>query len=80
MDIAKVLKNGRSEVIRLSENRRLGSKEAYVKKSGDIVMIVPKKMTWKVFMQGLGGFSADFMNEHPAELPLNHRKFKCAIF
>jgi antitoxin VapB len=67
--------NGRNEAVPLPKNCRFGSNEAYVKKVAKIVLLVPKDKTWGVFILGLDGFSADFMNERPAELPRNRRRF-----
>jgi antitoxin VapB len=74
METAKIFMNGRSEAVRLPKSCRFGSDEIYVKKVGSIVLLVPKDKTWEVFMQSLDGFSADFMNPRPLELPQNRRR------
>jgi antitoxin VapB len=74
METAKIFMNGRSEAVRLPKNCRFGADEVYVKKVGSIVLLVPKDKTWEVFMQGLDGFSADFMKSRSLELPQNRRR------
>jgi antitoxin VapB len=63
METAKVFMNGRSEAVRLPKNCRFGSNEVYVKRVGDLVLLIPKEKTWQVFMQSLDGFSQDFLAE-----------------
>lgn len=67
METAKVFMNGRSQAVRLPKDCRFGDKEVYIKKVGDMVLLVPKGRTWEVFMAGLTGFSADFTGHRPNE-------------
>lgn len=69
MESAKLFMNGRSEAVRLPKNYRFGSNEVYIKKIGDIVLLVPKDKTWDVFLHSLDGFSEDFMQNRPVDIP-----------
>lgn len=69
METAKIFMNGRSEAIRLPKDFRFGSKEVYIKKIGDLVMLIPKKKVWSTFVASLEGFSSDYMNERGNEEP-----------
>ena len=69
MKAAKIFMNGRSQAVRLPKDCRFGSKEVYVKKIGDLVLLIPKGKAWDVFLESLSGFSDDFMNERPNEKP-----------
>ena len=69
METAKIFMNGRSEAVRLPKNCRFAANEVYIKKVGDMVLLLPKNKAWDVFMQGLAGFSDDFMDERPNERP-----------
>jgi antitoxin VapB len=69
MESAKVFMNGRSEAVRLPKSCRFGSNEVHVKKMGDMVLLFPKNKAWDVFMEGLAGFSDDFMSKRPVEKP-----------
>jgi antitoxin VapB len=68
METAKLFMNGRSEAVRLPKNCRFGSNEVYVKKIGDLVLLIPKDKVWDVFIQSLDGFSEDFMNRRPDDV------------
>jgi antitoxin VapB len=67
METAKVFMNGRSQAVRLPKDCRFGAKEVFVKKVGDMVLLVPKGRSWEVFMAGLTGFSGDFLARRPNE-------------
>jgi antitoxin VapB len=74
METAKVFMNGRSEAVRLPKDCRFNSNEVYVKKVGDLVLLIPKDKTWEVFMQGLDGFTKDFMTERVKDIPQKRKK------
>lgn len=69
METAKIFLNGRSEAVRLPKDCRFGSKEVFIKKVGDLVMLIPKSKSWQVFLDSLAGFSDDFMNKRSDEKP-----------
>ena len=60
METAKIFMNGRSEAVRLPKDYRFGAKEVFIKRYGDMVLLVPKKKMWNVFLEGLNDFSEDF--------------------
>lgn len=74
METAKIFMNGRSEAIRLPKNCRFGSNEVYIKKVGDLVLLFPKTKIWDVFTASLDGFSDDFLNNRPADIPQKRAK------
>ena len=61
MMTAKVLKNGRSQAIRLTKECQFSSDEVVVNKIGDIVILLPKENKWDSFMRAVDMFSDDFM-------------------
>jgi antitoxin VapB len=75
METAKVFMNGRSEAVRLPKECRFKSDEVYVKKIGDIVLLIPKEKTWEVFLQGIDGFTKDFMAKRAKNIPQKREKF-----
>jgi antitoxin VapB len=75
METAKVFMNGRSEAVRLPKDCRFKTDEVYVKKVGDLVLLIPKDKTWEVFLQGLDGFTKDFMTKRPKDIPQKREKF-----
>ncbi len=74
METAKIFMNGRSEAVRLPKECRFRSKEVYIKKLGDMVLLIPKDKIWDVFVNSLDGFSEDFMSERPNEKPQKREK------
>lgn len=61
MMTAKVLKNGRSQAIRLPKECQFSSDEVVVNKIGDVVILLPKENKWDSFMRAVDMFSDDFM-------------------
>jgi antitoxin VapB len=74
METAKLFMNGRSEAVRLPKNCRFGSTEVYIKKVGDLVILVPKDKAWDVFIQSLDGFSDDYLSERPKNIPQKRKR------
>lgn len=62
MDTAKVFENGRSQAIRLPKKFRFDVDEVIVQKLGDAVLLAPKESVWKIFMDGLNGFTDDIFD------------------
>ena len=63
MDTAKLFKNGRSQAVRLPKEYRMEGSEVYVKKLGDVVMLIPKESEWSVMDNALQYFSDDFLQD-----------------
>ena len=62
METAKVFENGRSQAVRLPKKFRFDVDEVIVQKLGDAVLLAPKESVWKVFMDGLEGFTSDIFD------------------
>ena len=73
--VAKVFKNGRSQAIRIPKEYRVDSKEVYIEKVGDTLIIKPKKEnSWDIFFDKLKDVDTkDFMKERD-QLPLQKRE------
>lgn len=63
MDTAKVFANGRSQAVRLPKKFRFNVDEVVVQQLGDAVLLVPKESAWKIFMEGLEGFTSDIFDD-----------------
>ena len=61
MKTAKLFVNGSSQAVRLPKEFRFSGDEVYIKKVGSTVMLIPKDRLWETFLEGLNGFSDDFM-------------------
>ena len=60
METAKVFTSGRSQAVRLPKKFRFNADEVVVQKLGDAVILVPEESLWKVFTEGVNGFTDDF--------------------
>lgn len=63
MKTAKIFQNGQSQAVRLPKEFRFDETEVYIKKSGNIVQLIPKKDSWNSLLDSLKKFSGDFMAE-----------------
>jgi len=61
MNTAKIFQNGSSQAVRLPKEYQFKGEEVFIQKLGDAVLLIPHEKTWEVFMEGLSGFSEDFM-------------------
>jgi antitoxin VapB len=61
MNTAKIFQNGRSQAVRLPKEYQFKGEEVFIQKHGDAVLLIPHEKAWEVFMEGLSGFSEDFM-------------------
>jgi antitoxin VapB len=63
MKTAKIFQNGQSQAVRLPKEFRFKDDHVYVKKSGNVVMLIPAKDSWESLFESLDKFSDDFMTE-----------------
>jgi len=62
METVKLFANGQSQAVRLPKSYRFEGEEVYARKIGYTVMLFPKDSAWATFLNGLKGFSDDFMD------------------
>lgn len=63
MKLARVFKNGRSQAVRIPKEFRFDTDKVYIKKEGDVVMLIPSKKNWRALLDSLDKFTDDFMPE-----------------
>ena len=63
MKTAKLFRNGQSQAVRLPREFRFEDDHVFVKKSGNVVMLIPAKNSWDTLIKSLSKFSDDFMAE-----------------
>jgi len=73
MKTAKLFRNGRSQAVRLPKEFRLEGDEVYIKKTGNVVQLIPISGSWNSLFSSLDKFSSDFMEERQP-LPLEDRE------
>ena len=70
---AKLFVNGSSQAVRLPKEYRFSGTEVYAQKIGDTVMLVPKEKVWETFLDGINGFTDDYieiMEKRIDEVPI----------
>jgi len=73
MDTAKLFKNGRSQAVRLPQEYRFRGSEVYIKRVGELVVLVPRGSGWKSLLDSVGKVTDDFMVERN-QPPVQHRE------
>jgi len=63
MKTAKIFQNGQSQAVRLPKEFRFEDSEVFIKKSGNVVQLIPRSDSWNVLFGSLKKFSRDFMEE-----------------
>ncbi len=63
MQTAKLFQNGRSQAVRLPKEYQFAGKEVIIQKLGNAILLIPREKAWEVFLEGLFGFSEDFMKD-----------------
>ena len=61
MRTAKLFKNGRSQAVRLPKEFRFDGTQVFIKKVGDMVVLIPEQGSWQTLFNSLEQFSDDFM-------------------
>jgi len=61
MQTAKLFRNGRSQAVRLPKEYNFKGDDVFIQKVGDTVILFPKDLAWETFLEGLNGFTDDFM-------------------
>ena len=63
MEIAKIFKDGKSQMVELPNKIRFTVDEVIVQQLGEAIILVPKEALWQTFMEGLNGFTDDIFDE-----------------
>jgi len=61
MRTAKLFQNGQSQAVRLPKEFRFDGEEVFIKKTGNVVMLIPMVHSWDSLLGSLDQFSPDFM-------------------
>lgn len=63
MKVAKIFETRKGQIVHLPQAIRFAGNEVVIQQLGDAVILVPKDAAWKTFLEGLHGFSDDFMED-----------------
>jgi antitoxin VapB len=61
MKTAKIFQNGQSQAVRLPKEFRFDDSEVFIKKTGNVVQLIPRSDSWNSLFGSLKKFSSDFM-------------------
>ncbi len=69
MQTAKLFQNGQSQAVRLPKEFRFQGSEVFVKKTLNVVILIPKDNPWESLFASLDHFSGDFLSERNQPKP-----------
>ena len=61
MKTAKIFRNGQSQAVRLPKEFRFQEDHVFVKKSGNVVLLIPARDSWDSLATSLSKFTDDFL-------------------
>ena len=61
MRTAKLFKNGRSQAVRLPKEFRFEGTQVFIKRVGNMIVLIPEQDSWQMLFDSLEQFSDDFM-------------------
>ena len=61
MKTAKIFRNGQSQAVRLPKEFRFQEDHVFVKKSGNVVLLIPARDSWDTLSASLSKFTDDFL-------------------
>jgi len=61
MKTAQLFKNGNSQAVRLPKEFRFEGTKVFVKRVGNVVLLIPEQHSWQSLIDSLDQFSPDFM-------------------
>lgn len=78
MKTAKLFMNGQSQAVRLPKEFRMTGDEVYIKKQGEVIILLPKEKSWNTLFDSLNHFAKDFKIERnqPVENQKREPMFK----
>jgi antitoxin VapB len=68
VDTAKIFQNGKSQAIRLPKEYRFRGSKVYLKRVGNVVVLIPEQDSWQTLVDSLAHFSDDFMSDRKQPL------------
>jgi antitoxin VapB len=71
---AKIFMNNRSQAVRLPKEFQFSTKEVYIRKEGDEVILSPRPKDWSALLNPEIAASEEFM-QNVERLPVQERKF-----
>lgn len=73
---AKLFRNGQSQAVRLPKEFRFSGKSVFIRKLGEVIMLVPKRKSWDSLVAACHKFTADFMAQREQGVQERDRLFE----
>jgi antitoxin VapB len=70
---AKIFMNNRSQAVRLPKDYQFKTRDVFIRKEGDEVILSPRPKTWADYFKNSRVASPDFMEDYE-DLPVQARK------
>lgn len=75
MQTAKIFTNGRSQAVRLPKDFRFTENDVFIKKIGNMVILISKNDPWSSLINSLDQFTDDFMESREQPQQNSREKF-----
>jgi antitoxin VapB len=72
MNTAQISTDGTHQIVILPEDFKMAGTEVYIKKAGNVIVLIAKDNPWQSLFESLDQFSDDFMTTRD-QLPLDVR-------
>ena len=69
METAKIFISGNSQAVRLPKEYRFPGTEVGIRKIGNMAVLFPVEQAWEIFLDGLNGFTDDFLSDGRRQQP-----------
>ena len=78
MQTARLFRNGQSQAVRLPKEFRFSGDKVFIKKIGNVVVLIPYQNSWQSLFESLNQFSDDFMEnrDQPVEQQFRETLFE----
>jgi antitoxin VapB len=73
MKTAKIFRSGNSQAVRIPKEFQLEGDEVEIQRRGSVLVLRPRRKSWKALLQSLQKFSDDFMENGREQPPLEKR-------
>jgi antitoxin VapB len=74
MKSARLFMNGRSQAVRLPREFQFAGDRVWIKRSQNVVILVPTQDSWQALLESIGQFSDDFLAEREQPAPAEERE------
>ena len=63
MKTAQIFQDGQNQAVRLPEDFHLPGQQVYIKKVGNVIVLLPTEDPWRIFFDSLNQFTDDYLTD-----------------